>query len=225
LLRALPGDRAFLPPSPVQRVSVVAALTSASRRQDHTTSPSAATSFVFRHRCVHRIPHRRIVTIAKRPSHGRGMARGYKDDLPDGQSKIFLRGGVDSKISVDCVDEMRFLAQSLYKLMSSFRGARRASPESIYPRCPAAISGYKSIHCGLVSSISRIFQSGRHFFNSFSREIAVTASSSVSNQTSLSTECRLVKPATALLLCSWTRRTTLFVTPRYSVPYLSLAER
>jgi len=39
---------------------------------------------------------------------------------------------------------------------SSFRGAQRASPESIYPRCPAAISGYKSIHCGLFSSIKRI---------------------------------------------------------------------
>ncbi len=34
-------SRAFLPPSPVQRVSVVTELTPASGRQDHTTSPSA----------------------------------------------------------------------------------------------------------------------------------------------------------------------------------------
>ena len=38
-LRALPGDRAFLPPSPAEDSS--ASLTPASGRQDHTTSPSA----------------------------------------------------------------------------------------------------------------------------------------------------------------------------------------
>jgi hypothetical protein len=36
-LRALPGDRACLSPSPAQRVSVVAVLTPASGRQDHTS--------------------------------------------------------------------------------------------------------------------------------------------------------------------------------------------
>src|ERR1700694_4569945 len=53
LLRALPGDRACLSPSPAELVSqpgradvASANLTPASRRQDHTTSPSAATSFV-----------------------------------------------------------------------------------------------------------------------------------------------------------------------------------
>src|SRR5437879_5623921 len=38
LLRALPGERAFLPPSLADRS---ASLTPASRRQDHTTSPYA----------------------------------------------------------------------------------------------------------------------------------------------------------------------------------------
>jgi hypothetical protein len=37
----LSGDRALLSPSPVQSVSFVTELTPASRRQDHTTSPSA----------------------------------------------------------------------------------------------------------------------------------------------------------------------------------------
>jgi hypothetical protein len=56
-------------------------------------------------------------------------------------------------------------------------GARQApSPESIHPKSQADICGYKSIHCGLRCSISRIFQSRRHF-NSFSRVIAVTGSS------------------------------------------------
>ena len=44
LLRALPGDRAFLPPSP--RGSYPGNLASASGCQDHTTSPSAIVSFV-----------------------------------------------------------------------------------------------------------------------------------------------------------------------------------
>src|ERR1700738_1851419 len=43
LFRALPGDRAFLSPSPAL---LLADLTPASRRQDHTTSPSASAPFV-----------------------------------------------------------------------------------------------------------------------------------------------------------------------------------
>jgi hypothetical protein len=42
-LRALPGDRALLPPSPA---ALAAGLTPASGRQDHTTSPSALALFV-----------------------------------------------------------------------------------------------------------------------------------------------------------------------------------
>src|SRR5216683_7349950 len=45
-LRALPGDRALLPPSFADRSATLAP---ASGRQDHTTSPSAATSFVRAH--------------------------------------------------------------------------------------------------------------------------------------------------------------------------------
>src|ERR1700730_7862506 len=43
-LRALPGDRALLPPSFADRSTTLAP---ASGRQDHTTSPSASASFVF----------------------------------------------------------------------------------------------------------------------------------------------------------------------------------
>jgi hypothetical protein len=53
LLRALPGDRAFLSPSQAELNS--ANLTPASRRQDHTTSPSA--SRTVRQRCASRPPH------------------------------------------------------------------------------------------------------------------------------------------------------------------------
>jgi hypothetical protein len=37
------------------------------------------------------------------------MARGFKDDLPDGQSEIFFREGLDSRISVDLAREIRVL--------------------------------------------------------------------------------------------------------------------
>jgi hypothetical protein len=53
LFRALPGDRAFLPPSPAL---LSANLTPASGCQDHTTSPSASAPFVKGAACVHRIP-------------------------------------------------------------------------------------------------------------------------------------------------------------------------
>jgi hypothetical protein len=43
LFRALPGDRAFLPPSP-PRSLLLENLTPASGRQDHTTSPSASSA-------------------------------------------------------------------------------------------------------------------------------------------------------------------------------------
>jgi hypothetical protein len=44
-LRTLPGDRAFLSPSPLRSL-LLTSLTPASRRQDHTTSPSALALFV-----------------------------------------------------------------------------------------------------------------------------------------------------------------------------------
>jgi hypothetical protein len=77
LYRALPGDRALLPPSPVRGFGPLANLTPASRRQDHTTSPYATASLVRTRlerattpsRPPHPIP--RKTTIAIRPSAGR----------------------------------------------------------------------------------------------------------------------------------------------------------
>src|SRR5205085_6205198 len=66
LFRALPGDRAFLPPS-LRRNRFPRNLTPASGRQDHTALPSASTPLVLRRQSVHRIPHPTSVTIAKRP--------------------------------------------------------------------------------------------------------------------------------------------------------------
>ena len=66
-LRALPGDRAFLPPSPAENL-LPRNLTPASGRQDHTTSPSADQRIRQSAISVHRIPRPTSVTIAKRPS-------------------------------------------------------------------------------------------------------------------------------------------------------------
>src|SRR5215470_13300077 len=68
LLRALPGERPFLPPSPAGHFP--AGLTPGSRRQDHTTSPYAVSVFV-RAVCTALTPQRpsqpapRSVTIAR----------------------------------------------------------------------------------------------------------------------------------------------------------------
>src|ERR1700754_3707678 len=53
-LRTLPGDRAFLSPSPLRSL-LPTSLTPASRRQDHTILPSGLTALVFGAARVHRI--------------------------------------------------------------------------------------------------------------------------------------------------------------------------
>src|SRR5229473_2479708 len=109
LLRALPGDRACLTPSsadmfclsPVGPTQLRELDANQLRRQDHTTSPYAATSLVRTLLIAHRpkpalqprraqnaaastAPHPAFVTIAIRPSQWDGMARICRDDLPDG---------------------------------------------------------------------------------------------------------------------------------------------
>src|SRR5882672_7190449 len=116
-LRALPGDRALLPPSPTDmflskpgRADLNSAnLTPASGRQDHTTSPYAATSLVrslliahksFNSPChpiarktLPRPPHPipTFVTIMIRPSSRDGMARVVVLICPTGQAEYFCK--------------------------------------------------------------------------------------------------------------------------------------
>jgi hypothetical protein len=92
LYRALPGDRAFLPPSPL-RSSLLKNLTPASGRQDHTALPSASARFVTSRRRVHRIPPR---VRDDRDTPLCGVDGGSsKVDLPDGTSGIFFAQGLD----------------------------------------------------------------------------------------------------------------------------------
>ena len=66
-LRALLGDRAFLSPSPARCEASSPRLMPASRRQDHTTSPSATAPFV-KGASASTASRSTSVTIAKRPS-------------------------------------------------------------------------------------------------------------------------------------------------------------
>jgi hypothetical protein len=99
-------------PAPGRADRTSANLTPASGRQDHTTSPYAATSLVRvlltaqgflrtrpaipsrARRCrVHRIPCPTFVTIAKRPSVWDGMTRLIEMFLPTTEAKYFCKGG------------------------------------------------------------------------------------------------------------------------------------
>jgi hypothetical protein len=73
-LRALPGDRAFLPPSPLRSL-LLKSLTPASGCQDHTTSPSAGN--IIRLVMLLRPPHPAptLVTMANAPLCGTGCAK------------------------------------------------------------------------------------------------------------------------------------------------------
>jgi hypothetical protein len=89
LLRALPGDRACLPPSSADNS---ANLTPASGHQDHTTSPSASLRVRQCAARVHRIPCPTSVTIAKRPFVWDGMAMDIKLIRIRKNRNIFSKG-------------------------------------------------------------------------------------------------------------------------------------
>src|SRR3989442_6452246 len=76
LYRALPGERAFLPPSPLRSL-LLKNLAPASRRQDHTTSPYASAPFV-KGASASTASHPALVTIAKRPSYRDGTRSIYR---------------------------------------------------------------------------------------------------------------------------------------------------
>ena len=86
-LRALPGDRAFLSPS---LANESANLTPASRRQDHTTSPSASKTLSSEAPPASIASSPASVTIAIRPSSGVDGG-GYKAICDFGKPEYFFR--------------------------------------------------------------------------------------------------------------------------------------
>jgi hypothetical protein len=101
LLRALPGDRACLPPSSADNS---ATLTPASGRQDHTTSPYAAPSFVralFARLTLPRPPHPAPNVRDDRETPlcvGRDGVS-FRVDLGWRRSGIFFQAGLDSQLT------------------------------------------------------------------------------------------------------------------------------
>ena len=99
----------------------VVSVASAMRKHCHQLDISVGTSgphdFAVRFRCrssfrhfsVHRIPPN-VRDDGQRPSFGRD-GRSRRRDLPVGLSEIFLRAGLDSRLSVECVCEIGFLAK------------------------------------------------------------------------------------------------------------------
>jgi hypothetical protein len=91
-LRALPGEPGLLSPSQAECESILADLTPASGRQDHTTSPSAGPRSRRKRlpRPAHPAP--RFVTIASRPSCEAGRRRHVKMICPTAQGENFSNG-------------------------------------------------------------------------------------------------------------------------------------
>ena len=109
LFRALPGDRALLPPSPAEKLAR-RDLTPASRRQDHTTSPSASGALV-RSTSASIASRPAFVTIANRPSDGKAGRAEYKlNDLRFRKIRIFFTGGGQPTKSMTTA-EVRALSQ------------------------------------------------------------------------------------------------------------------
>src|ERR1700688_1750125 len=87
-LRALPGDRAFLSPSSLRSL-LLKNLTPASRRQNHTTSPSASKTLSSLASLASIASNPASVTIAIRPSSGVDGG-GYKLICGFGKSEYFF---------------------------------------------------------------------------------------------------------------------------------------
>src|SRR2546429_2564759 len=91
LLRALPGERAFLPPSPLRSL-LLKSLTPASRRQDHTTSPYAlahSSALARLNKSVHRIPRPTCRDDHDTPLLWARDGRGYNSDFQNCEAKYF----------------------------------------------------------------------------------------------------------------------------------------
>src|SRR5215475_1830003 len=126
VLRALPGNRAFLLPSSAR---------SSSRQLDTSVRVSGPHDFAVRFGVVR--PHEQSCASPTRPSHPRlacrddrahallrrsGMAGDNHVFLKNG-SKIFLVPGLDNRISVELPREFRFFAHAFLHLQEGVRKA------------------------------------------------------------------------------------------------------
>ena len=131
LIRDLPGDRAFLPPSPC-RNKFLRDLAPASGRQDHTISPSAAMPLVIDIACVHRIPPR--VRDDRDPP-----LLSRRDDVSNDsfrkkrKQNIFARRDWTTQISLIGQAKLDFWRKRFSATLWVQRGRRRAETQPICP--------------------------------------------------------------------------------------------
>jgi hypothetical protein len=124
LFRALPGDRAFLPPS----LSGIASanLMPASGHQDHTASPSASSAFVKAPRAS-TASRLTSVTIAKRPLRKGGTGGGCKVIWVKPEQISFCKQDWTGRISLNCFNKFYFARTRL-----SVSASKAAKDRTLY---------------------------------------------------------------------------------------------
>jgi hypothetical protein len=145
-LRTLPGDRAFLPPSPARRVGAVANLAPASGRQDHTASPYASRPRSSVALLASTASHPTFVTIAIRPL----ARRGSRDPttFSEKRKKNIFHFGTGRPDQIEPAREIRFCAHAVV-----------ASRE---PPVRAAVGKIEHITCPSGESSGRTHRRQRH---------------------------------------------------------------
>ena len=141
LIARSPRGPGFLAPV-VGNVRHAANLASASGGQDHTPSPSALASLVRRNQSVHRIPASRSVTIGHNALCIEAGCAGADHIILKNGIGIFFAKGIDTRISVESLNEFRFSARAILRLESPASGRHRQNRTDLpdTARKPASVA-------------------------------------------------------------------------------------
>src|SRR2546421_1431519 len=131
-LRALPGDRAYLPPSPAGDSRKLDASVGASEPHDFAVREAGA--FVFRatSRPPHPVPN--VRDDRETPLSGTGW-RGYNFDLGQTRTELFLQMGVDRANQIESIQQMTLRAHP--KALQISGSMRSLSSDWRDNRCPS----------------------------------------------------------------------------------------
>ena len=135
LIRDLPGDRAFLPPSSAR---CQASCAKHHRRLDASVGASGPHDFTVRlrrsrqqHRPRPPHPASTSVTIAKRPLQ-RGRTHEGRHVSEKTKSGIFFRSGLDDPNQLESAHEIRFFAHALFRAARTPQACGREQNARIY---------------------------------------------------------------------------------------------
>ena len=125
-IQLLPGDRAYLSPSPLRSL-LLKSLTPASRRQDHTTSPSASSAVRQKRISVHRIQPR---VRDDRDTPLCGVDGGsYETDLRETKREKFFESGLDRHFAKQPDGQISRIVRGISGHARRQRARRHAAPE------------------------------------------------------------------------------------------------